>query len=87
MRRCQAGFAHPSGLNTRCVDAGNLASFSAGLRGRGVNSPPQFGHLPLSAVNTQSRQNVHSNEQMSASGESGGRSRLQHSQFGRNWSM
>lgn len=85
--RCQTAFAHPSGLNTRSIDAGNLASFSAGLRGRAVNSPPQFGHLPLSTVVAQSRQNVHSNEQMSASCESGGRSRSQHSQFGRSWSM
>ena len=35
----------------------------------------------------QSRQKVHSNEQITASGDCGGRSRLQHSQFGRSWSM
>src|SRR5688572_30709785 len=33
-----------AGLKIRFVDAGDLASFSSGLRGRGANSPPQFGH-------------------------------------------
>jgi len=32
-------------------------------------------------------QNVHSNVQISASSDSGDRSRLQHSQFGRSWSI
>jgi hypothetical protein len=79
--------AHPSGLNTRSVEAGNSASLSAGLRGRATNSPPQFGHLPLRIELAQARQNVHSNEQIRASCDCGGRSRLQHSQLGRSWSM
>jgi hypothetical protein len=50
-----------------------------GLR---TNSPPQFGHLPWRRVSTQVEQNVHSNEQIIASRELGGSSRLQHSQLG-----
>jgi len=55
----------------------------AGRRGLGTSSPPQLGQWPDSTVAEQSRQNVHSNEQITASVESGGRSRSQHSQFGR----
>jgi len=40
-------------------------------------------HLRAKTVSAQERQNVHSNEQMKASLESGDRSRSQHSQFGR----
>src|SRR6185369_3753868 len=54
---------------------------------RATSSPPQLGHLPLRMPSAQSRQNVHSNEQMSASGASAGKSRSQHSQLGRSWSM
>jgi hypothetical protein len=68
----------------RCVDAGNFSSFSIGLRGRATNSPPQFGQRPFSTVSAHLRQNVHSNEQMTASCELGGRSRSQHSHPGRN---
>ena len=64
-----------------------MASFAAGRRGRATSSPPQFGHLPPSTPSLHERQNVHSKEQMNASPESGGRSRLQHSQFGRSCSM
>ena len=39
----QAALTQPSGLNTRSVLAGYLASLSAGLRGRATNSPPQLG--------------------------------------------
>jgi hypothetical protein len=62
-------------------------SMSAGRRGRTVNSPPQLGQTPWSFVFTQSAQNVHSKVQMRASGDSAGKSRLQHSQLGRSWSM
>src|SRR3954471_5691592 len=79
--------AHPSGFNTRSDAGGNFASLSAGRIGRRTNSPPQFGHLPLSGPATQSLQNVHSNVQIIASRESGGRSRSQHSQLGRSASM
>src|SRR5262245_51055938 len=78
---------HPRGLTTRSVDAGYSRSFSDGRRGRDTNSPPQFGQRPLSTSSAQERQKVHSNEQIRASAESGGRSRSQHSQFGRSWSI
>jgi len=83
----QAAPAQPCGFSTRCVDGGNFASFSAGRRGRATSSPPQFGHLPFSTVVTHVTQNVHSNEQMRASVDSGGRSLSQHSQFGRSCSI
>ena len=70
-------------FNMRSVDAGNFPSLLAGRIGLGTKSPPQFGHLPpRSRFSTQSAQNVHSNEQMSASTASGGKSASQHSQFG-----
>jgi hypothetical protein len=53
-----------------------------GRTGLRTNSPPQLGHLLFTRVRTQSEQNVHSKEQIIASLESGGRSRLQHSQLG-----
>src|SRR5580704_410140 len=77
----------PAGLCTRVAEAGNRASFSAGRRGRGTSSPPQLGQRPWSTVSAQARQNVHSNEQIRASAESGARSRSQHSQPGRSSSM
>ena len=58
-----------------------------GRRGRLNNSPPQLGHTPLRIVLAQSTQKVHSNVQIRASADSGGRSRLQHSQLGRSWSI
>lgn len=73
-------------MKTRSAEAGLRASLSAGRRGRGVSSPPQFGQQPFSTFFTQSRQNVHSNEQIIASALSGGRSRSQHSQLGRSCS-
>ena len=69
-------------LKTRSIDAGYLADAAAGRRGRTTNSPPQFGHFPPRTASLQRAQNVHSNEQILASGDSGGRSTLQHSQFG-----
>src|SRR4051812_5623262 len=83
---CYEALAQPSGLNTRSVEAGNFDSFSTGRLGRATSSPPQFGHLPLSTEVAHPRQNVHSKEQMSASADCGGRSRLQHSQLGRSLS-
>ena len=55
----------------------------AGRIGRGENPPPQFGHTLCSLFSTQSAQNVHSYEQIRASGEAGGKSWSHHSQFGR----
>jgi hypothetical protein len=77
----------PCGLNTRSVDAGLFNNLPAGLIGRRTKSPPQLGQMPCKRVSAQSAQKVHSNEQMRASTAAGGRSRLQHSQLGRSWSM
>src|SRR5262252_4067884 len=55
--------------------------------GRGTNPPPQFGQTFPSTPSTQGAQNVHSNEQMRASVESGGNGSLQCSQVGRSSSM
>jgi hypothetical protein len=77
----------PAGLNTRSVEAGHLTSRCAARVGRRAKPPPQFGHLLASFDSAQCWQNVHSNEQINASVESGGRSLLQHSQFGRICSM
>jgi hypothetical protein len=74
-------------LYTRSVDAGYFTSRSAGRIGRRTSSPPQFGHLPWSTPSAHAAQNVHSNEQILASPDSGGRSQLQHSQFGLSLSM
>jgi hypothetical protein len=79
--------AHPSGLNTRVVEAGDFASLPAGRRGRRTNSPPQLGQVPPKGPSAHATQKVHSNEQMRASRDSGGRSLLQHSQLGRRSSI
>jgi hypothetical protein len=55
--------------------------------GRRTSSPPQLGQQPPSTSSAQPRQKVHSKEQIRASGESGGKSRSQHSQLGRNSSI
>jgi hypothetical protein len=69
-------------LKVRCLVAG-YCSRAAGERiGRRTSSPAQFGHTPCKRVVTQSLQNVHSNEQIQARAESGGRSQLQHSHPG-----
>jgi hypothetical protein len=80
-------YLQPSGLNTLSLDAGNRSSLAAGRRGRATSSPPQFGQWPCSAPSAQLAQNVHSNEQMRASVESGGKFLSQHSQPGRSSSM
>jgi hypothetical protein len=56
---------------------------SAGRTGRRTNSPPQLGQRPPGRRSAaHAAQEVHSNEQISASGASGGKSLPQHSQFG-----
>jgi hypothetical protein len=55
--------------------------------GRALNPPPQFGHTLSSNCSTHVRQNVHSNEQIIASREFGGRRVPQFSQVGRISSM
>jgi len=71
------------GLVKRVVEAGDVNSFAAGRVGRSTKSPPQLGQMPPNRVSAQSAQNVHSNVQIRASGDPFGRSRSQHSQFGR----
>jgi hypothetical protein len=71
----------------RSVDGGNLLSLPAGRMGLRSSSPPQFGQMPFSLSSAQLWQNVHSNEQMRASIDAGGKSTLQHSQPGRRASM
>ena len=75
------------GRKTRRVEAGDVASLSTGRIGRHSSSPLQFGQRQASIVVAQSAQKVHSNEQIIACGEPGGRSRSQHSQFGRSSSI
>src|SRR6266849_6173334 len=70
----QAMLPHPCGFDTRAVEAGNFASFSAGRIGRATRLPPQFGQRPSSLVSAQVRQNAHSNEQIIASVAAAGRS-------------
>jgi hypothetical protein len=77
----------PCGVKTRRVDAGFFASFAAGRIGRGTRLPPQFGQRPPSLLSAQSRQNVHSNEQIMVSVAAGGKSVSQHSQLGRSSSI
>jgi len=62
--------------------AGYWRRASTERKGLRTNSPPQFGHLPCKRAVAHEQQNVHSNEQIIASRELGGRSRSQHSQFG-----
>jgi hypothetical protein len=71
----------------RSVEAGCFTNLSVGLAGRLTSSPPQLGHIPASFCFAQVAQKVHSKEQIIASSECGGRSLLQHSQFGLSASM
>jgi hypothetical protein len=77
----------PPAFTTRSVEAGLAANLDAGRTGRAVSEPPQFGQMPRSTSDAQAAQNVHSNEQIIAPPASAGRSRSQHSQFGRMESM
>lgn len=69
------------------VDAGYLPSSDAGRIGRGEKLPPQLGHWLPKIPEAHDWQNVHSNVQVTASLESGGKSLLQHSQLGLNSSI
>jgi hypothetical protein len=60
-----------------------FSSLAVGRLGRASSSPPQLGHLPAGRASAQVAQKVHSNEQIRARSDSGGRSRSQHSQLGR----
>jgi len=78
----QAVVSQPPAVTTLVLEAGYFANLSAGRRGRATNSPPQLGHLPLRVASAHVAQKVHSNEQMRASLDSGGKSHPQHSQLG-----
>ena len=93
--RCAAGvepsvrpvtLPQPSGLKTRFVEAGNFASLPSDGSGDGRAPRRNWDRRPRS-LRVQSTQNVHSNVQIRASAESGGRSRSQHSHPGRISSM
>ena len=71
----------------RFVDAGWRASAVAGRMGLATKPPPQLGQRPSSRSSTQRTQNVHSKEQIRASGDSGGSAMSQHSQEGLSSSM
>jgi hypothetical protein len=70
----------------RSVFGGYFARSRAGRTGRRSRLPPHVGQCPSNRA-AQSTQNVHSNVHIIAESESGGRSRLQHSQLGRRSSM
>jgi hypothetical protein len=76
-----------AGWFTYSSAASRFGIFSGARRGRGSNSPPQFGHLPFSQLQAQDAQKVHSKEQMRASVDSGGSAHWQVSQFERISSM
>src|SRR5580658_4492943 len=86
---CAAMSSRLKDNDTRLVEGGRLATESpgrhsvAGRIGRGSKPPPQFGQTLNNTLSTQSAQKVHSKVQMRASVDAGGRSRSQHSQFGR----
>ncbi len=77
----------PFYFKTRFVEAGFFFKASWGRTGRGTKFPPQFGQLLLKTVSAHEAQNVHSKEQITASGDSGGKSLSQRSQFGRSSSI
>jgi len=67
----------------RFFDAGYFSNICIGRIGRLTKLPAQLGHLKCNVVSAQSAQKVHSNVQMNADPESGGKSLSQHSQLGR----
>jgi len=71
----------------RWVEGGYFPSIEAGRIGREAKLPPQLGHRPPRRLSTHARQNVHSKVQIIASVAAGGKSLLQHSQFGRSSSI
>ena len=87
---CSCGF---TGRHLTLVLAGDAPRWSPlfqsvlGQIGQGQKPPPQFGQTLCRMFSTQSRQNVHSNEQIIASAASGGSARLQFSQVGLSSSM
>lgn len=79
--------SQPLVLWIRVLDAGYFTNLLAGRCGRDTKSPPQLGQMPPSFESTHLAQNVHSTVQIITSVDCGGKSLLQHSQFGRNSSI
>ncbi len=77
---------HQSLVTRRC-EAGFFSSSDCGRMGRGPKLPPQFGQMPLNTSFTHCLQKVHSNVQIMAIGDAGGRSQSQFSQLGRSSSI
>ena len=69
-----AFIAQPCSFNTRCVEAGLFVNSATGRIGRGAKFPLQLGHTPFSTSVAQAVQKVHSNVQITASVDSGGKS-------------
>ncbi len=74
----------PFSFNTRLVDAGLFFNADKGRIGRWTKLPEQFGHTWFKTDSAQLKQKVHSNVQITASVDSGGKSLSQHSQLGLN---
>jgi hypothetical protein len=70
----------PFSLTILFTEAGFFTKSSARRDGRTVKLPPQFGQTPCRTFSAQSVQNVHSNEHISASLDSGDKFLPQHSQ-------
>jgi hypothetical protein len=70
----------PFSLTILSTEAGFLISNRAAREGRRVRTPPQFGQVRRKTPAAQSVQNVHSNEQITASSDSGASGFPQHSQ-------
>jgi len=81
---CYLFVRQPSSFNIRFVEAGFFFNAAKGRIGRLTKLPPQLGHLLFKTPSTQLVQKVHSNVQIWASVDSGGKSLSQHSQFGLN---
>jgi hypothetical protein len=77
----------PFSFKTRVVDAGLFFNADTGRIGRGTKLPEQLGQTLFNTVSAQFEQKVHSNVQITASFDSGGKSLSQHSQLGLNSNM
>ena len=77
-------YTQPLSFKIRLVDAGLFFKAVRGRIGRFTKLPEQFGQTLFNTDSAQLLQNVHSNVQITASVDSGGRSLSQHSQLGLN---
>ena len=77
-------YTQPPFFKIRLVDAGLFFKAAGGRIGRLTKLPEQLGQTLFNTDSAQLLQNVHSNVQITASVDSGGRSLSQHSQLGLN---